>query len=228
MKRDFATKEEAIISELSGDLIRFIYKKAEHLACLHAAISSPRGDYFRRQLLQHLGSEKKWDDLDKFKSKCGVVEYERHMHKLMEHGLVECRDNKKKGVRTYIRTDKGETAVNALRALERDITATGAEKIFNAHLGQNSFRLFLRVYGGKRKPTIIKDSSGKKHLEIQFKPVEAGYLTAFLPRSTDGIAAIDKLDDAGLLIFGDDGKIHFPARTARAFYQYLRSLYQLL
>ncbi len=39
---------------------------------------------------------------------------------------------------------------------------------------------------------------------------------------------MDKLDDAGLVSYMDDGNIHVNPRRSTAFYAYLRKLYQLL
>ncbi len=47
-------------------------------------------------------------------------------------------------------------------------------------------------------------------------------------RSIEGISSMDKLDDAGLVSYLDDGQIHVNPRRSSAFYAYLKKLYQLL
>ena len=47
-------------------------------------------------------------------------------------------------------------------------------------------------------------------------------------RSVEGISSMDKLDDAGLVSYMDDGNIHVNPRRSTAFYSYLRKLYRLL
>ena len=55
-----------------------------------------------------------------------------------------------------------------------------------------------------------------------------GQLIRLFARSVEGISAMDKLDDAGLVSYLDDGNIHVNLRRSTAFYAYLKSLYQVL
>jgi hypothetical protein len=48
-----------------------------------------------------------------------------------------------------------------------------------------------------------------------------------VPRVIEGISAVDKLNEAGLLVYRDDDHIHMQPTQARGFYQYLRELYAI-
>ncbi len=76
----------------------------------------------------------------------------------------------------------------------------------------------MRVYSVKKEVDLKKK-------EVIFSPVEIGKLGLFLPRTIEGIAAIDKLSDAKLLVYKDDGNIYLNPVKARSFYKYLKSLY---
>ena len=45
-----------------------------------------------------------------------------------------------------------------------------------------------------------------------------------MPRTIDGISAIDKLNDADRLTYRDDNHIYVQASRARSWYQYLKDL----
>ncbi len=216
MNEENRTKEmEQHINALEGKVIKEIFKSAESIALIHQTISSPRGDYFRRRLLQVLRTEVSALDIKKLRSEAGLQESQRHINKLLDLKLIET--NQKD---IYVRTNKGEEAVNALRALETELGKEEAGKIFSSFLGFNSIRFFLRVYGVKKEIDMEKK-------EIKFTPKEIGKLGLFLPRSIEGIAVIDKLSDAELLTYEDDGNIYFNPKKARAFYKYLKALYQI-
>jgi len=121
----------------------------------------------------------------------------------------------------YIRTPLGEQAVNALRAFERRVGKEAAEILYSASLGPNSIRFFLRVYGHRGK-------ADWERLQIRYKPAEIGRLSLFLPRSVEGISAVDKLNEASLLVYEDDNYIHMPPIKARSFYQYLQKLLEIV
>ena len=55
-----------------------------------------------------------------------------------------------------------------------------------------------------------------------------GRLSLFLPRSVEGISAVDKLNEAGLLVYQADNYIHMPPTKARSFYQYLQDLLEIV
>jgi len=186
------------------------------LAFLHQTISSPRGDYFRRRVLQKLRDEASVSDIKKMRTEAGLRESQRHINKLLELKLIE-----KSNEATYRRTDRGEKAVNALRALETELGKEEARKIFKSFFGANSIRFFLRVYGAKKEVGLPKK-------EIKFTAREIGKLGLFLPRSIEGIAVIDKLSDAGILTYKGNGHVHLMPKKARAFYKYLQSLYKIL
>ena len=64
--------------------------------------------------------------------------------------------------------------------------------------------------------------------EIIYTPLEIGQLMRLFARSVEGISSMDKLYDAGLVSYLDDGNIHVNPRRSTAFYAYLKKLYQLL
>ena len=53
-------------------------------------------------------------------------------------------------------------------------------------------------------------------------------MSLFLPRIIEGVSAVDKLSVGGLFIYSDDGYVYMPAVKARAFYRYLRELYEIV
>jgi len=206
---------ERQINSLEGDIIKEIFKNGNAIAFLHQTISSPRGDYFRRRLLQLLATETNISEIEKLRSEAQMQESPRHINKLSELQLISsCKED------TYQRTEKGEKVVNALRALETELGKEEAKKIFTSVLGPNSIRFFLRVYSSKSQVDLKKK-------QIKFSPKEIGKLSLFLPRTIEGVAAIDKLSDAELLVYKDDGSIYLDPVKARSFYKYLKLLHQM-
>lgn len=206
---------EQQVNSLEGDIIKEMFKDADAIAFLHQTISSPRGDYFRRRLLQLFATETNISEIENLRAEAQLQELQRHINKLSELQLISsCKED------TYKRTEKGEKAVNALRALETELGKEDARKIFTSVLGPNSIRFFLRVYSSKKEVDLKKK-------EIKFSPAEIGKLSLFLPRTIEGIAAVDKLSDAELLVYKDDGNIHLDPRKARGFYKYLKLLYHM-
>jgi len=205
---------------LEGKIINEVFMLVDSIAKLHNILTSTRGNYFHRTLLQALEEEKSASDIDALRSQAGLGESQRHIHKLLEFNLIqEIRGNQH--LKKYKRTILGEQAINALRALEREIGNEEAEKITAASLGPNSMRLFLRVYGNKKEIDIEKR-------EVRYTPAEIGKLSLFLPRTVEGIAAIDKLSDAELLVYKEEGHVVFNPKRARGFYKYMSSLYTVL
>ena len=88
-------------------------------------------------------------------------------------------------------------------------------------MGPNSIRLFLRVYSDATE-------AARDRLQIRYTPAELGKLSLFLPRVIEGISAIDKLNEADLVVYRDDNHIHVQPVKARSFYQYLRELFDIL
>ena len=64
-------------------------------------------------------------------------------------------------------------------------------------------------------------------VESYLTPLEIGQLIRSFSRSVEGIAAIDMLDDAGLISYLEDGGVHVNPRRSTAFYHYLRNLHYL-
>lgn len=212
--RTIAGKIMETAKDLDGALIKKIFGDAEEIAKLHAVLTSPRGECFRMQLLQKAGNELDQEELTRICNEVNILDIDRHINKLLGFKLIEKTDG------GYIRTKLGEEAVNEVRALESRISKEAAEKIYKTLLGVNSIRLFLRVYGNKKEPDL-------ESLEITYTPLEIGRLALFLPRSIEGVAAIDKLDIADLLSYKDDGTVRVNPKRARSFYQYLQALYRI-
>ena len=206
-------------NELAGHTIKEIFRQAQPIAELHACLTSPRGDYFRWHLLQAM--EVPLDDsaVEKLRVESPVHEYHRHLNMLIRFGLIEV--SVSEGSRQYVRTAPGENAINALRELERRVTPEAAAAIHSASFGPNSIRFFLRLYGNRGE-------ANWELRQVRFTPAEVGKLSVFLPRAIEGISAIDKLHEAGLLEYRDDNYIYMPPTRARSFYQYLQELYAIL
>ena len=79
----------------------------------------------------------------------------------------------------------------------------------------------LKVYGDQRE-------ADWKNLTITFTPAEIGRMSLFLPRVIEGVSAIDKLNQAGLLAYRGDDHIPMNPSLARGFYQYLRELHSVV
>lgn len=211
--------EEREYDAMQGTVIKDIYRQAEQIARLHATLTSPRGEFFRQKLLQLLADGLTAEEILQLTKEFGLEEYKRHINKFMDAGFIVIADlNGKEG---YVRTALGEEAINGLRELERKIGLEKARAIYTASLGLNSLRLFLRVYGRQGAGASVDT-------DIVYTPLEIGQLSAFLPRTIEGLAAIDKLDDAGLVSYLEDGNIHVNPRRCVAFYQYLKRLYGLI
>ncbi|MBA7626115.1 hypothetical protein ES703_33557 [subsurface metagenome] len=206
-------------NELVGNMIKGIFKAAEEIAELHACLTSPRGDNFRVRLLHKLEVSLDEANIEELRAESGIREYHRHLNKLLEFGLIRAQeiDDKKQ----YIRTALGEKAVNALRAFERRVGKEAAKTVYSVSLGPNSIRLFLRVYGHRKK-------ADWERLQIRYKPAEIGRLSLFLPRSVEGISAVDKLNEAEILVYQADNYIYLHLIRARSFYQYLQDLFEIV
>ena len=137
---------------------------------------------------------------------------------LIKFGLVNVQEID--GSTLYVRSELGESAVNAVRGFERKIGADVAHGIYSAALGTNSIRLFLRIYGDRREVDW-------ERMQIRYTPAEIGRLSLFLPRTIEGISAIDKLNETDLLSYEDDNQIYMRPLKARAFYQYLEDLHKI-
>lgn len=121
-----------------GDIMKQMFKQAKDLDYLHQTVSSPRGNYFRRRLLQMLGAELSASDVEKMRQEAELRESQRHINKLLKLGLIDEQKDQ-----TYKRTKKGEESVNALRKLETELGKEQARKIFESFLGHNSTRLLV-------------------------------------------------------------------------------------
>ncbi len=196
-----------------------VYAQSQRIAELHAVLTSPRGDHFRARLLQQVHSRLSDSDLEQLRRESKLREYERHIHKLTQFDLID--ENRDGSSVHYQRTPRGEEAINILRELERRVGTETSTQIYDASLGVNSSRLFLRLYDVERPPSLPGG-------DITFQPSEMGRICRVLPRTIEGYAALDKLNDAGLLSCRDDNCFVFAAVKARAVYQYLISLLKLI
>ena len=196
-----------------------VYAQSERIAELHAVLTSPRGDHFRARLLQQAHTRLNDSDLEQLRRESKLTEYERHIHKLAQFDLI---DERLEGRSIhYQRTPRGEEAINTLRELERRLGTDTTTQIYDASLGVNSIRLFLRLYDVDRTPNFPGG-------DVTFQPSEIGRICRVLPRTIEGYAALDKLNDAGLLSCRDDNVFVFAAVKARAVYQYLTSLLKII
>ena len=180
----------------------------------------PGANIFAERLLQSLRSAMTIDEIEALRREFGAREYERHIHKLLTWGLVEPVTSGE-DVTGYVRTSLGEEGLNAVRELQRKVGEERARSIAEAGLGSNAIKLFLTVFGNPKEVDMTTR-------EILYTPLEIGQLTRFFSRSVEGVSAVDKLDDAGLISYLEDGNVHVNPRRSTAFYHYLRNLYFLI
>jgi len=211
-------------STFKGDS-KLVFRLAGSVAILHQTVTSPTGNNFRLRLLQKCEKGLTMTEIEKLKDESEITELERHIHKLLMLKLIK--EEEGNGI-VYTRTALGEEAVNAVKELQRKLGKEESKNLFNAHLGKNSIRLFIKVYEQDRdfsnNDVVIK----AELFEVTFDPLEIGRLSLFLPRSIEGLSAIDKLNSAGLLYYGEDNQIHFPPVKARSFFQFMRRLLVIL
>lgn len=208
-----------VIDGLIGRAIKDIFRQAQPIAELHACLTSSRGNHFRWHLLQALEFPLDESAVEKLRVESSVHEYHRHLNMLRRFGLIEVRDGEK--TQQYVRTALGERAINALREFDRRVTPEAAAAIHSASFGPHSIQFFLRLYGNRGE-------ANWELRQVRFTPAEVGKLSVFLPRVIEGISAIDKLHEAGLLEYRDDNYIYMQPTRARSFYQYLQELYAIL
>lgn len=211
--------DESIANDLAGEKIKEIFNEAEEIAELHACLTSSRGENFRLRLLQAMEVPLFETEIEQLRIDSGINEYHRHLNRLLKFGLVQAKDID--GKKQYERTELGERAVNALRGFERRAGQEAARAIYSATLGPNSIRFFLRIYGNKRE-------ANRDDFQVQFTAAEIGRLSLFLPRTIEGISAIDKLNEADLLVYQDDNHFHMQTKMAVSYYQYLKELSGIL
>ena len=196
------------LSPPDGLLIKKVLEHVVEVAELHAVLNSPRRQYLRRRLLQSLRSAMTIDEIDGLRREFGAQEYERHIHKFLRWGLV-------KQVAT------GEGGLNTVRELQRKVGEERATSIAEAGLGSNAIKLFLTIFGNPKELDLTTR-------EIVYTPLEIGQLIRIFSRCVEGVSAIDKLDDARLTSYLEDGNVHVNPRRSTTFYHYLRNLYFLL
>ena len=203
-----------------GQAIKKILQHVDGIARLHAVLTSPRREYWRRRFLHALKTPLTFDQLERLRKQAGVEEYQRHINKLVGCGMARpvLSDGEVTG---YVRTETGEAALNAVSELEREIGEERARAITEAPLGSDGIRLFLTIFGDNKEPDFASR-------EIVYTPLEIGQLIRSFSRSVEAFCAIDMLDDAGLVSYLDDGGIHVNPRRSTAFYHYLKNLYRLL
>ena len=201
-----------------GQRLKEVFKNADEIAELHACLTSLRGNNFRFRLLQALEAPMDETEVEQLRIDSGINEYHRHLNWIVSTGLTrvhEVDDGEK-----YVRTGLGEAAVNSVRSLVRRVGDGPAQAIFAAALGPNSIRFFLRIYDEQREPDW-------NYLQIRYTAAEIGRISLFLPRTIEGISAIDKLNDGELLTYRDDNHVYIQPSRARSFYQYLLELHAI-
>ncbi len=208
------------VPALEGVTIKEMYRNVDAVADLHGVLSSPRGRYLHRRLLHALRGGLTLDEIEALRKEQGVEESDRHVNKLAKWGLIEPMESSGE-VTGYVRTGLGEEALNIIRELERKVGEERATIVNQAALGANALRLFLTIYGNDKDPNFSS-------WEVVYTPLEIGQLLRVFSRSVEGISSLDKLDDAGLVSYLDDGNIHVNPRRSTAFFAYLRSLYNLV
>ena len=217
-------QEESLRQEvfpiLAGVTIKEIFQNIEAVAELHAVLSSPRGHFLHRRLLHALRGSLTHDEIERLRKEHGVEESDRHINKLVKWGLIDPMGTAGE-ITGYVRTALGEEALNAVRELERKIGEDRATNICQSALGVNALRLFLTIFGNNKEVDLVSR-------EVVYTPLEIGQLMRLFTRSLEGISSMDKLDDAGLVSYMDDGNIHVNPRRSTAFYAYLKKIYQLL
>jgi len=213
------TEEALDKDEIGRKKIGLMNKKASVLADLHRTLTSDREGDFRVELLQACSVATFCTEIENLREERSLAESERHVNQLMRFKLITIED--RDGRKMFRRTPKGEKAVNAVKTFVNWVGDEQAEKIFKAHFGENSIRLFLKVYSEKWEECF-------DNTRVSFTPSELGRLTLFIPRTIEGMAAFEKLNDAGLLVYEEDGKIYIPPVIARNFYRYLSDLYDII
>jgi len=208
----------SVADKLAGKTIKEIFKNAEEIAELHGCLTSPRGDNFRLHLLQAMEIAVDEAVIEQLRIQSGINEYRRHLNRLLRFGLIRVEEID--GKKQYTRTSLAEKAINALREFERRVGKEASQAVYSASLGPNSIRFFLRIYGDNREPSGVD-------LQIRYTPAEIGKMSLFLPRAIEGISAIDKINEADLLVYRDDNYIYMQPIKMRSFYQYLQELYEI-
>jgi len=61
-------------NNISGVVIKDIFREAEKVAQLHQTLTSPRGNYFRQELLHNLRKRMSIESIEKIKEKVSLKE----------------------------------------------------------------------------------------------------------------------------------------------------------
>lgn len=200
-----------------------ILKQLKEIVEIHRALTLNGNDFFQLELLTFLEKERTLEKLEEFKEEHSNPHLLLHLNELRELGMI--REIKKEKKRCFSRTEKGERALAILQGFRKKVGEKSFAKILKARLGSGSLGLFLRVYGLKRRPKFKQN----KGYFIEFSPRKIGRVAQNLPNGIEAVSAIDRLDEAGLLIYQEeDNKIVTNCVESRAFFQYLERLEQLL
>ena len=210
---------ETSIHQLPGKTINQVFIEADAVAELHACLTSPRGNFFRFRVLQAMEVPLGDVEIEQLKVQSGTNEAQRHLHRLTNFGLV--RFQEVDCLKQYTRTALAERAINAVREFERRTTYEAACAVYGASLGPNAIRFFLQIYGNGTK-------SGQDPSQFRYTLTQLSRLSLFLPRAIERLSVIDKLNEADLVVYGDDNHIYMRPTKARSFYQYLRELYEIV
>ena len=186
-------------------------ESVQSIASLHSLLTSSRGDFFRKKLLQDLRMPKTTAEVSKKGHAIGLEETRRHVNKLIQFKFVEESGNKLR------RTPLGEEALNTVKELERKIGMVSADRIYAAALGPNSITLFFHLYHSIQVATPVD--------RIGISANDLGQMTTKLFYGVDRAAVMDKLLDSGLLVYEPKRNVFLlDIRQARSVYAYLQAL----
>lgn len=208
-----------ILEELrnqNSDFILDDYFDIKKTAELHGFITSPTRGRFRIKLLHQLQERMSLEEIKKLCQDENLKEYGRHIHKLLEFGLIEQLNGDE-----FIRNKLGEDIINSMRALERKIGKENVKKIFNASIDIDSEKLFLILYLRKKDvDLLVKD--------IKYSPSEIKELCLNVFNPIELMSSLNRLEKGELLVRRNDGNFHMDPTKAFGFYSYLTELRKLI
>lgn len=208
-----------IIKKIRSERIKEIFEKAIGIATLHNVLTFKKGNYFHLKLLHSLEESLSFFKIEELRMSVGLKESYFHFDILLAFHLVEL--VQEQGEERCKRTELGKMSINAVRDLESLIGKDSAIKLYEVHLGPNSIRFFLRICHQQKEVDFTEE-------EVKFSPHDIDKLSFFPPRSIGGIKAIDKLNDAALLNYDDDGFIYLSPLRGCSFYRYLLVLNEII
>ena len=199
-----------------GEPINELCRNVDAIAELHTCLTSSSDNFFRLRLLQAMEGPLREADIERMSAVSAINEHHRHLDRLFGFGLVRLVETS--GEPYYERSRLAEKSIDTVGNLERRLGKEAAQTVYSASLGPDAILLFLKICGDQKEADLGL-------LRIRYTPVEIRRLSLSLPRVIEGSSAVFKLNEAGLLVYRDDGHIYMPPILARSLYQYLRELY---